>query len=340
MRLPALTFLILIAFSLVALKNNSFVEGKVWFDEAVSLERAQSSTAQLLTRTIEEDVHPPLYYLTLKGWLKITGVSLPRARALSVLLLFVAGSFLSLWMLCLNGPQASFIVTTLYITSGLAIYSSQYARMYPMLMLVCILASWAYFSIFFQNNKSRIVQIAFVLIHAIGFFAHFWFAFFVLAEGLTLIVMRREWMRFAILSIVSFLPFAILWLPYLPTQIKTSQESMAWIDKPSLTTVGLVLSSYCGWGMLIASLVTVPKIRASIIREWAKSQIVRASWVCCALCFLIPFALSFYKPIMFPRYTVIGLHLFWVPLGLLFSMLLFSRTENKTESSPERWVAS
>jgi uncharacterized membrane protein len=44
----------------------------LWIDEAVSWDMAVSSIPQLFAR-IPNDVHPPVYYLLLRGWIAIFG---------------------------------------------------------------------------------------------------------------------------------------------------------------------------------------------------------------------------------------------------------------------------
>jgi Dolichyl-phosphate-mannose-protein mannosyltransferase len=55
----------------------------LWLDEAVSWDMAISPTTRLLALTAA-DIHPPLYYLVLKGWLRIVGDSPVGLRSLSV----------------------------------------------------------------------------------------------------------------------------------------------------------------------------------------------------------------------------------------------------------------
>jgi len=55
----------------------------LWFDEGYSFYFAGRSIPRLISDTAV-DIHPPLYYLILKGWMAIFGIGVLQARLLSV----------------------------------------------------------------------------------------------------------------------------------------------------------------------------------------------------------------------------------------------------------------
>ncbi|MGH2542748.1 MAG: hypothetical protein ACRDIB_08125, partial [Ardenticatenaceae bacterium] len=57
----------------------------LWWDEGYSLFFATESPARLLELT-SLDIHPPLYYLLLQGWMALVGIGAMQARLLSVLI--------------------------------------------------------------------------------------------------------------------------------------------------------------------------------------------------------------------------------------------------------------
>ena len=54
----------------------------IWWDEAISLHLATSTVADLLTDRAAH-VHPPLYFLLLKGWIAMSGTNAFSARFFS-----------------------------------------------------------------------------------------------------------------------------------------------------------------------------------------------------------------------------------------------------------------
>ena len=57
----------------------------LWLDEGVSWDTARKPLAGLVEQTAG-DIHPPLYYVLLKGWMAIAGDSVAGLRLLSVVL--------------------------------------------------------------------------------------------------------------------------------------------------------------------------------------------------------------------------------------------------------------
>ena len=56
----------------------------LWWDEGISLHLATSSLGEIVRDRLA-NIHPPLYFFLLKGWLGLVGVSAFTGRALSVL---------------------------------------------------------------------------------------------------------------------------------------------------------------------------------------------------------------------------------------------------------------
>jgi len=70
---------------LVAFALRTYLLGatNLWWDEAYSVWLARRPLTELL-RTTAFDVHPPLYYVLLRGWMELAGDSEFSLRYLSV----------------------------------------------------------------------------------------------------------------------------------------------------------------------------------------------------------------------------------------------------------------
>jgi uncharacterized membrane protein len=76
-----LTGLLLAAFALRVYRLDA---QSLWWDEGISLHLATSSAAEIVRDRLN-NIHPPLYFFLLKGWLALTGVSVFSGRYLSAL---------------------------------------------------------------------------------------------------------------------------------------------------------------------------------------------------------------------------------------------------------------
>lgn len=119
----------------------------LWWDEGISLHLATSSAAEIVRDRLA-NIHPPLYFFLLKGWLRLVGVSAFTGRALSVLagLLQVALAFAAAraWGrhagLGRRGARAAaWLAGGLMLLSPLSVIYSQEIRVYALLPVVYLL---------------------------------------------------------------------------------------------------------------------------------------------------------------------------------------------------------
>ncbi|KAA3657645.1 MAG: hypothetical protein DWQ04_27425, partial [Chloroflexi bacterium] len=136
-RTPMLIIILLIAFAVRVFRLDA---QSLWWDEGISLHLATSSVGEIWADRAQR-LHPPGYFILLKGWLSLVGVSAFTGRYLSVLASWVQVTAVYItcryWFAKL--PQGKWIIglTTLLITlSPLSIIYGQETRVYALLPLV------------------------------------------------------------------------------------------------------------------------------------------------------------------------------------------------------------
>ena len=140
-RFPLLIGLLLLAF---ALRMFRLDHQSLWWDEGISLHLATSALIELLQDRLN-NIHPPLYFIILKGWLGLVGVHSFTGRYLSALAslgqVAVVFAAMRVWLDRAPGrrvlPQWS--ATVLIVFSSLSIIYGQEIRVYAMLPLVYLL---------------------------------------------------------------------------------------------------------------------------------------------------------------------------------------------------------
>lgn len=151
----------------------------LWWDEGFSLYFATERPARLLELTAL-DIHPPLYYLLLQGWLALTGIGAVQARLLSVLLSLLSIPSAALVARHLGGPRLAWTAAFLLTLSPFHIYYAQEVRMYGLMTLLALLATW-----FLLERRWWL----FGATMALGLYTQYYFAFF--AAALLLVGLRR-----------------------------------------------------------------------------------------------------------------------------------------------------
>jgi len=105
---------------------------QLWVDEGGSISIAKSSLG-IFWNSVINDIHPPLYYLILKGWITIFGDSSASCRMLSAIF-----SILTLPILYLIGKEIrdeklGLIIIFLYSISPFSIYYANEVRSYSLI---------------------------------------------------------------------------------------------------------------------------------------------------------------------------------------------------------------
>lgn len=128
------TLLLLAAFALRLYRLDT---QSLWWDEGISLHLATSSAAEIVRDRLN-NIHPPLYFFILKGWLALVGVSAFTGRYLSVLAslgqvaLVLAAA--RLWLG--RRSLAPWIAAGLMLIAPLSVIYGQEIRVYALLPVV------------------------------------------------------------------------------------------------------------------------------------------------------------------------------------------------------------
>jgi mannosyltransferase len=204
----------------------------IWIDEAVSWDMAVSPLPSLLEKTYL-DVHPPLYYLAIKGWVALFGDSLIALRSLSVV-----ASLLTIVLIFQLGrpllaPMAVLAVAIAFILSPHTLYLAQEARMYPLVTAAVLLACVAYrswVSSYFARPGSLIGYIAAM---TAALYLHYFAGFVIIGLWLHFAVCRsrlepslaahslRDWT-------MAHVAMAFLFLPWLQAFLGQVDRGQPW----------------------------------------------------------------------------------------------------------------
>jgi mannosyltransferase len=220
----------------------------LWSDEGNSVALARTGLGEIAGRTAL-DIHPPLYYWLLHGWMRLFGESEIAVRSISV----VAGVLLVAVVYRLGtrlfdrwvGLLAAFIAAV----SPFQVYYAQEARMYVLLALLGALTAWATIGLMDdwvqvtreeESGSARSgtrypflftrCSLLYVLGATLGLYTHYAFPVILVATNLAVLVwlwQTREagrvarrlvgWLVLQLVPLLLYLP----WLPIAWRQITT-----------------------------------------------------------------------------------------------------------------------
>lgn len=206
-RTPERWLVVLFTLGAFALRLIQLGRDSLWYDETVSVYLAGQPASALIAHT-SRDIHPPLYYLLLRGWLLLTGYPTGHADPTGFRLEFMA-AFLSLilgvllvpltWQLArrlrLGQPTAT-LAALLLAVSPLGVWYSQEVRMYTLgasLGVLCLLATIPFLSDHVPPRRLVRAALLLILAEAAGMYTLYYFAF--LLVSLNLLVLARLFTR-------------------------------------------------------------------------------------------------------------------------------------------------
>lgn len=180
----------------------------LWGDEGWSFYFASLPLPELIARTAV-DIHPPLYYLLLKGWLSLSGFGPETARFLSVAagtLLIPAVGVLGRRLFDGRVGAASAGVTAVM---PLALYYSHEVRMYGLVTLLGAVSLYAFLRLEPDSARPKFAWLHLAATTA-ALYTIYYAAFIWLAEAAYLLLRRRNGQRWRLL-----VGAGLLYMPWL-----------------------------------------------------------------------------------------------------------------------------
>ncbi|MEW6534503.1 MAG: glycosyltransferase family 39 protein [Candidatus Auribacterota bacterium] len=132
-------FILLIVVGACVLFFAGITSHNLWLDEAYSLSVASKSFSDLFTVVARQDPHPPLYYMLLRAWMLVFGMSLTPALVLSVIFGLATG-LCGMYLYRILFGRGSICAGILIFSSPFFLLFSRMVRYYSFAaFLVCLL---------------------------------------------------------------------------------------------------------------------------------------------------------------------------------------------------------
>lgn len=220
----------------------------LWYDEAFSVFVSEPNVPDMVDAIVAEDesgviadVHPLLYYVVLGQWKVAVGDDLVAVRVLSVL--FGLATVLAVFGLVRDwfGTQTAFAAALITAIAPFHVQYSQEVRMYALMGLLLVLATWAYWRACERSGWGY--WLAFSILAAASMYTQQLAAFHLLALALLPLLLRD--FRLARLTVAAGLLAVLLyvpWLRYVPGQYDKLGDF--WIQRPNILHFWLTLRSF------------------------------------------------------------------------------------------------
>ena len=231
-------------------------------DEIYSLYLSKMPIADML-RATASDVHPPLYYVLLHGWVNLSGDSDFALRSLSVV--FGAGAIVMTYFLgcALFDKGVGAISAFFFSVSAFELQMSQNARMYSLMaLLVC---TSMYFFIRWFRQRDLTTSIGYVLATTLLLYTHVYALFFVLAQNVffvTIVLIESREIRRRFVSWFAMQGLVLLlFMPWVFTLIHQTliveQGTITGAVAPTLLNFLFTFYSFAGGSYILSAIFAV-----------------------------------------------------------------------------------
>ncbi|MEK6250818.1 MAG: glycosyltransferase family 39 protein [Actinomycetota bacterium] len=295
---PAIVALTILAFGVASYRLGT---KSLWLDEAYSADFARlglSGLGKLVSggNSLNAGGNGGLYFVLLNFWAHLFGYSETALRSLTVLLGGLSVPVMVLLGTRLFSRGAGLVAGLLLALSPFFVHYEQTARTYALVVLLVLLSS--YFFVREMEQPSRARRVGFVLASSLAFYAHYFAAFVLLVQFLTLLAVKRRG-AFTRDWLVAGGAIAILCAPELLT---VGGQPAGTRYSTSLISLS---SALAGGGILLIALVILACY--GLARAVADRRLWPAGFV--AAWFLVPvllvFAISKHDPRLFNSYYLI-----------------------------------
>ncbi|MGC9346595.1 MAG: glycosyltransferase family 39 protein [Anaerolineae bacterium] len=142
--------ILLVAF---ALRIWGLAQHSIWWDEGIGIWLARMPVLESI-RWTAGDVHPPLYYIVLRGWRLLAGEGEFVQRFPSALFSFLTVALIYRLGKQLGGPRTGWLSALFLALSRFAIWWAQEIRMYALAAMLATAALWSA-ALMWQESKGR-----------------------------------------------------------------------------------------------------------------------------------------------------------------------------------------
>lgn len=263
-----------------ALRVHRLDAQSLWLDEAFSQAVASVPIPLSIQALLSDGVHPPLYYLLLRGAITLLGQGEFALRFLSAWFGVLAVPLIYALGARYLGPRHGLLAALLLSLSPFHLWYSQEVRMYSIVVTLGLAAMY----LFLRNLQEgkRAGWAAFIVVGASAYMTHYFALLLPLVQlvylSITLYANHRSLRAWIVSQALAFVPLAS-WLFAVYTR-QVMSFGISWIPRPGLETFFYSLWDfsllYNGSDPLVVSLALLPFVALLLIGLWPGARTISA----------------------------------------------------------------
>lgn len=325
---------LLVIFILAFLVRLIAINQSLWLDEGTTARVVQEyGFTRIVSVFLQNDFHPPLYYLLMKLWTNVWGYSEVALRMPSIIFSLLTGYFIYKMAKWLNGYMVGIWSAIFFLFNPLIVYYSQEARMYS--MATCLLTIGLYYLLASlrvnelnknKNLKFKVNNILIGLFFSLAL-ATFYGSVFLIVASLSFLLLKKQYKSLLVTSCCLLFTLLIL-SPLLYQQLDSAKQSLSLV-----TNWSLVLGKANIKNVLLIP-IKFTSGRISWFPKWSY-YVVTGSWLLVTgylfikgalknkpvfYCFIVPLLLGFFVSFITPLLQYFRFIYLIVPMSLLLAI--------------------
>jgi hypothetical protein len=198
------------------------------FKKYLRHESPPAGAKRVIRAVILSDTNPPLYYLLLNIWTRLTGTSDAALRLFSAM--WALACFPLIWFVGIRvgGKKMAFITCILFSLSPSALYYSAEGRMYSLIWFLGLALVWSSLTLTHSGAKPHKIFL-WSIIAAAGLLTHYFFVFVVTANIIWLMFFPGKSLRIHFLVAISLaVAIALPWYIHIPGSLDRWRVTADW----------------------------------------------------------------------------------------------------------------
>jgi mannosyltransferase len=217
----------------------------IWLDEAESIKESSLTIQGIAAHSNQ----PPLYFLILRGWIHLFGISEIAIRSLSAIFGVCAVGLIFMVGRSIFNTRVALIGAFLTSFAFFPILHSQNARAYSLLLLLSLLSYWCFIEALKKNNIWW--YLAYLIASLLMLYTHFYGLFIVTSQIILFFIFfkrykiqRWKYLGTIAILLIALVPFALL----LKNNIYSIASNGFWIPEPDINSIVSNLINFSGIG--------------------------------------------------------------------------------------------
>jgi hypothetical protein len=200
------------------------------FQQYMQHETPPSGATRVIRAVFLSDTNPPLYYLILNLWTRVTGSSDAALRLFSTL--WALACFPLLWSLGLTigGKKTAWAACVLFTFSPIGLYYSGEGRMFSLVWFLGVSLVWLTLKLPRRGSGLRLI-LTWTIVSAGGLLTHYFFAFVWVACSIWLWLHSEKFPRIYLTGMCILVGLLILpWYAQIPESLTQWRVTAGWLD--------------------------------------------------------------------------------------------------------------